>query len=241
MKNFTCHIFKRTLQQKKGKTSLVITRVLGHSWCRRYSLQDGASSFSQQARGVAFDLAGDETVQEKKARQSNWDKKKKKFVKGDGIGADNVKLIKTENGVRLPASYRSGRFEEWKAKSRISLPRTGEIEPDRPRLQNRGQNGRKFRHNKVSAPKQLDKLGKNYERKVRQLKKKHEGDSKDAARPSTTSPKKERNQRKPSRYGGKSLNKVKSELKTSDQIRRQRKVMERRKARNARPTKKYKR
>jgi len=190
---------------------------------------------------VAFDLAGDETVQEKKKRQSNWDKKKKKFVKGDGIGADYVKLIKTENGVRLPASYRSGRFEEWKAKSRINLPRTGETEPDQLKLRNAGQNSRKFRHNKVSAPKQLDKLGKNYERKVRQLKKKHEGDSRDAARPLTTSPKKGRDQRKPSRYGGKSLNKVKSELKTSDQIRRQRKVIERRKARNARPTKKYKR
>jgi len=185
---------------------------------------------------VAFDLAGDETVQEKKKRQLNWDKKKKKFVKGGGVGADNVKLVKTENGVRLPASYRSGRFEEWKAKSRINLPRIGETEPDRPKLRNEG--SRKFRHSKVSAPKELDKLGNNYERKARQLKKRHEGDRGEVARPLYTSLKK---QGKPSRYGGKSLDKIKSELKTSDQIRKQRKVMERRKARNARSTKKYKR
>jgi DBP10CT (NUC160) domain len=44
--------------------------------------------------------------------RNNWDKKKKKFVKGNGTGANNVKLVRTENGTRLPATYRSGRFDE---------------------------------------------------------------------------------------------------------------------------------
>jgi ATP-dependent RNA helicase DDX54/DBP10 len=57
-----------------------------------------------------------------------WDKKKKNFVQGDGVGADNVKLVKTESGVKLPATYRSGRFEEWKSKNKKSLPRVGETE-----------------------------------------------------------------------------------------------------------------
>lgn len=206
-----------------------------------YSLTDGASSFVQQAQGVAFDLAGDEAIQEKKKRQLNWDKKKKKFVKGDGVGADNVKLVKTENGVRLPASYRSGRFEEWKAKSRVSLPRIGETELDRAKP-NAGSGGRKFRHNQITTPKQLDKLGKDYERKSRQFKKKQDGDNNtEGAGSSNASPRKDKRQGKPSRYGGKSFAKVKSELKTSDQIRKQRMTMENRRAKNARSSKKHKR
>ncbi|KXN92443.1 ATP-dependent RNA helicase DBP10, partial [Leucoagaricus sp. SymC.cos] len=204
-----------------------------------YSLADGASSFAQQAQGVAFDLAGDESVQEKKKRQLNWDKKKKKFVKGNGVGADNVKLVKTENGVRLPASYRSGRFEEWKAKSRVSLPRIGETELNHTKPQSAGLGGHKYRHNKITTPKQLDKLENNYERKKRQLKKKQEGATGGDREGAGSS--KAKKQAKGSRYGGKSFARVKSELKSSDQIRKQRKVMGKRKAKNARPSKKHRR
>jgi hypothetical protein len=55
-----------------------------------------------------------------------WNKKKKKFVRGDGTGSDNVKMVRAESGVKLPASYRSGRFDEWRAKARVSLPRVGD-------------------------------------------------------------------------------------------------------------------
>lgn len=198
----------------------------------RYSLTDGASSFVQQAQGVTFDLTGDEALQQKKKRQLNWDKKKKKFVKGDGAGADNVKLVKTENGVRLPASYRSGRFEEWKSRSRVSLPRIGETEIQRPKPQNGGPGGQKYRHNKVSAPRPLDKLGISYERKARQFKKKLEGG--DTEEKGSLRQKGNKRTAKSGRYSGKSLSRVKSELKTSEQIRKQRKITENRKAKNAR-------
>ncbi|XP_006461117.1 hypothetical protein AGABI2DRAFT_118043 [Agaricus bisporus var. bisporus H97] len=194
-----------------------------------YSLKDGASSFAQQAQGVSFDLAGDDTVQKQKKRQLSWDKKKKKFVKGDGVGADNVKLVKTENGVRLPASYRSGRFEEWKAKNRFSLPRVGEVESQGIGKRN-VPGGRKFRHNQTSTPKPLDKFGKDYERKARQMEKKN-------AAAESSEPEKNKKGGRPSRYGGKSLTKVKSELKTSDQIRKKRNTMEHKMAKNARPSK----
>ncbi|KAK7057160.1 ATP-dependent RNA helicase DBP10 [Favolaschia claudopus] len=142
-----------------------------------YSLNDGASSFAEQARGATFDLAGDEAVSDRKRRQLNWDKKKKRFVKGDGAGADNVKLVKTEGGTRLPATYRSGRFDEWKAKSRISLPKIGEAENTGSHKPRRlGAGGRRFQHNQVVAAKPLDKQGNNYERKVRQLKKRNESE-----------------------------------------------------------------
>ncbi|KAJ7647300.1 P-loop containing nucleoside triphosphate hydrolase protein [Roridomyces roridus] len=185
-----------------------------------YSLNDGASSFAEQARGATFDLAGDEGVANRKRRQLNWDKKKKKFVKGDGVGADNVKLVKTENGTRLPATYRSGRFEEWKAKSRVSLPRVGEAENE---ASSRSNGGKRFRHNKVDAAKPLDKLGNNYERKMRQMKKSESQEGETSASGS-----------RGGRYGGKSFGRVKTELKTSEQIRKGRKVLENRRAKNGR-------
>ncbi|KAJ7680356.1 P-loop containing nucleoside triphosphate hydrolase protein [Mycena polygramma] len=194
-----------------------------------YSLTDGASSFAEQARGATFDLTGDEGVADRKRRQLNWDKKKKRFVKGDGVGADNVKLVKTENGTRLPATYRSGRFDEWKAKSRVALPKIGEAENETSHRRPVGIGGQRFRHNKSEAAKPLDKLGNNYERKVRQLKKKAESqEGESSSRPTSGS--------RGGRYGGKPLARVKTELKTSEQIRKSRKALDNRRAKNGRPT-----
>ncbi|KIK67386.1 hypothetical protein GYMLUDRAFT_37499 [Collybiopsis luxurians FD-317 M1] len=201
-----------------------------------YSLTDGAS-FVEQARGATFDLAGDEGGADRKKRQLNWDKKKKKFVKGDGVGADNVKLVKTESGMKLPASYRSGRFDEWKAKTHSSLPRVGEAEEvgTRPR-QLAGPGGRRFKHHKITESKPLDKFSKDYERKSRQMKKRTaEGDSGDAPVKGGKALK------NGGRLGGKSIGRIKSELKNAEQIRRTRKMQDKRKAKNARPSRKGKR
>ncbi|KAJ7045551.1 P-loop containing nucleoside triphosphate hydrolase protein [Mycena alexandri] len=194
-----------------------------------YSLNDGASSFAEQARGATFDLTGDEGVADRKRRQLNWDKKKKKFIKGDGVGADNVKLVKTENGTRLPATYRSGRFDEWKAKSRVSLPKVGEAENENSHKRRPvGIGGQRFRHNKIVVAKPLDKLSHDYERKVRQIKKKNESqEGESSSRPASG---------RSGRYGGKSMARVKTELKTSEQIRKGRKALDNRRAKNGRPT-----
>ncbi|KAJ7218034.1 P-loop containing nucleoside triphosphate hydrolase protein [Mycena pura] len=189
-----------------------------------YSLRDGAS-FAEQARNATFDLAGDEGVADRKRRQLNWDKKKKRFVKGDGVGADNVKLVRTENGTRLPATYRSGRFDEWKAKTRVSLPRVGEVEHEGS---HRGKPiGQRFRHNKIVNAKPLDRLSNNYERKGRQLKKKAESQEGEPSSRSVTGR---------GRHAGKSIGKVKTELKTTEQIRKGRKALEKRRAKNGRPS-----
>ncbi|KAF7321363.1 ATP-dependent RNA helicase DBP10 [Mycena kentingensis (nom. inval.)] len=189
-----------------------------------YSLRDGAS-FSEQARNATFDLVGDDGSGDRKRNQMTWDKKKRRFIKGDGAGADNVKLVKTENGTRLPATYRSGRFDEWKAKTRSSLPRVGEAERE-----GSGRPGgtRRFRHNTVTDAKPLDKRDKNYDRKVRQQKKKNEVQGAEGGL-------------KQGRYRGKPMARVKTELKTSEQIRKNRKLLEKRKAKNARPSKKGRR
>lgn len=73
-----------------------------------YSVQGG--SFAEQAQTATLDLTGDD----KSASHSNsknqlrWDKKKKKFIRGDGAGSDNKKIFKTEAGNRLPATYKQG-------------------------------------------------------------------------------------------------------------------------------------
>ncbi|KAG5648471.1 hypothetical protein DXG03_003082 [Asterophora parasitica] len=198
-----------------------------------YSLTDGAT-FAQQAQNATFDLAGDDVVAGRQKRQMNWDKKKKRFVQGDGAGADNVKLVTTESGTKLPATYRSGRFDEWKAKTRVSLPKVGEAENEGTRRRTGGPGGQRFRHNAVVPSKPLDKLHVSYDRKVRQMQKK-KGDADGDDKPSGGRPGKGAT-KVGGRYGGKTFGRVKSELKTSEQIRKSRKVMENKRAKNARPS-----
>ena len=212
----------------------------------RYSLRDGAS-FVEQARNVAFDLTGDEAAaQERQRRELKWDKKKKRFVKGTGEGADNVKLVRTESGVKLPITYRSGRFDEWKAKSRLSLPKVGEAEPGGLRYSGGGPGGRKYLHKQVVAAKPLDRLRGDYDRKVRQLKKGGRSDEDETpVRGASSRPPPDQGKgqaKKRGKFGGKPMGKVKSELKTVDQIRKSRKLAEQKRLKNARaPRKKGKR
>ncbi|OAX39981.1 DEAD-domain-containing protein [Rhizopogon vinicolor AM-OR11-026] len=208
-----------------------------------YSLTDGASSFAAQAQGAILDLAGDEDTIGTRQRHQNkmtWDKKKKKFIKGGGIGADNMKLLRTENGTRLPATYKSGRFEDWKKKSRVSLPKIGEREAERRGTGTVGPGGRRWKHTKVTEAKPLDKLNNDYERKSRQLKKKEESTAKEAGNAKPKDSGKARNIRSGGRFAGKSVGRVKNEIKTVDQIRKSRMVAERKKAKNARPSRKRK-
>lgn len=51
-----------------------------------------------------------------KASQLRWDRKRKNFTSvGDGK-AEQGKMIKTESGTLLPATYRSGKYQLWKNK-----------------------------------------------------------------------------------------------------------------------------
>jgi len=207
-----------------------------------YSLQDGAT-FTEQARGVTFDLAGDDGKTERQRRYSQlrWDKKTKKFVKGDGAGADNVKMIKTESGAKLPATYRSGRYDEWRAKSKMEVPRVGEAESERPQGYG-NRKGKKYLHNSVRTAKPLDKLRGDYERKMKKAKNGAEDGAEAAPPRSPGKPgkpgKKGGKVKTTGRYAGKSMQRVRTELKTVDQIRKNRESAAKRKAKNARPTQK---
>ncbi len=201
-----------------------------------YSLNEGASSFAVQASRATFDLTTDEgSSQNRRAgvSQLKWDRKKKKFIRGDGVGADNVKLVKTETGNKLPITYHSGRFDEWKVKNKKGIPKVGETEG--PRAKNTVFEGKKWKHNKVQSSKPLDKLSIDYESKMRLSKKKYAppGGEEDGE-------KKQPQVLKHGRSKGKTVGKVKNELKTADQIRKQRQLMEKRKAKNARHSRKGK-
>jgi ATP-dependent RNA helicase DDX54/DBP10 len=169
-----------------------------------------------------------------RSTKMTWDKKKKKFIQGDGIGADNVKMVRTENGSLLPATFRSGRFDEWKSKSRVALPQIGEAENSSTGTRKHAKPGvRRFKHNRIVAPKPLDKLSNDYERKVRQQKKEEaNGPSSSSAKQSSLA----RGKKVSMRRGGKTFAHVKTELKTSEQIRKNRGMLEKRRAKNARPS-----
>lgn len=232
-----------------------------------YSLSSG-SDFVSQARMASFGLTSDDGtrfgVTSQAPNASRWDVKKKKFVKGDGEGADNQKMIRTEAGTKLPASFKSGRFDEWKKENRVDFAKVGEREEDNKsikRFGNAGDGNKRFRHTGTPQAKRLDPLARDYDSKMRARQAKAgEGsrigrDGRDAS------------QRAPSRRGGPPGGrgggktgggvgrggssamggrkggaftgpKARNELKTSHQIAKERMAKDRRREKNARAPRK---
>ncbi|KAJ3307986.1 ATP-dependent RNA helicase ddx54, partial [Boothiomyces sp. JEL0838] len=83
-------------------------------------------SFNESAQNITMDLVGDE-ISDLRKRKVEWDQKKHKFVTSQ-IGSDNKKRIKTESGTLVPATFKTDRFEKWKKKSGVDMPRVGEME-----------------------------------------------------------------------------------------------------------------
>lgn len=131
---------------------------------RGYSLHEGSANFSSLAQSATYDLsANDENSAHsavQKASMLRWDRKNKKFVKGDGTGSDNKKMIRTESGAKLPASFKSGSFDDWKKKEKVWMPKVGELElKDRRMPTHTGRGGgaggpsnQRFRHNNMQGP-----------------------------------------------------------------------------------------
>lgn len=126
---------------------------------RGYSL-GGADNFVAQAASTTYDMnVNDElgtSMAPQKASMLRWDRKHKKFVKGDGTGSDNKKLIRTESGGKLPASFKSGSFDDWKKKQKVFLPKIGEAELKNRHMPNRSagpgaSGGQRYRHNAIAG------------------------------------------------------------------------------------------
>ncbi|KAI8976159.1 P-loop containing nucleoside triphosphate hydrolase protein [Pilobolus umbonatus] len=181
-------------------------------------------NFMEQAAKAQLDLTGDDNETIKKNKNMlRWDSKKRKFVKGSGIGSDNKKLIRTESGALIPATYKSGRFDEWAKKKHITLPRIGELELSNARSMNQ----KRFKHNKMDEAKPLDPLAIDYQKK---LKKRKVSDTDGNIAEKSGMGKK--------RVGN--IHTTKSELKSPSQIRKERIVHEKRKEKSNRPSKKGK-
>ncbi|PLW41748.1 hypothetical protein PCASD_05698 [Puccinia coronata f. sp. avenae] len=116
-----------------------------------YNLNEGTSAeFVSQSKLALFDLGSNDEGKlsslsnAQKASQVKWDRKTKKFVKVGQVGTDNVKLVKTESGMKLPATFKTGSFENWKKAQKIKMPNVGEQEIQHTNPFNHLH--RKFRH-----------------------------------------------------------------------------------------------
>ena len=167
-----------------------------------------SSSFANEAQNATFDLENDDKIQKNK-QIMKWDKKKGKYINSKST---DKKYIISESGTRIPASFRSGKFDEWKKQRNIKSTKTAIVEDDR-----NGSN-KNFKHKQQKSPKLPDKYRDDYHKQKKKVEKAIE---------SGVSVK---------GYHGKGN--VHQEIKSTEQIRKERLLKEKRRAKNARPSKK---
>lgn len=215
---------------------------------RGYSLNEGGNNFASQAASASYDLtaATDENSSHSAAQKASmlrWDRKHKKFVKGDGTGSDNKKLIRTESGAKLPASFKSGTFDDWKKKQKVYLPKVGEMELKDRQLPSSGfgggRGGKRFRHNTTAGPDMPNKKPRRDGKGgvVRDDFKPKKGKGKGAGVGAGAEDGKTRSSTSKGLMGGK---RASSQLKSVDQIRKERAQKAKRVARSNQPSKKKK-
>ncbi|GAA5844142.1 hypothetical protein JCM3766R1_003270 [Sporobolomyces carnicolor] len=134
-----------------------------------YALTNG-DSFVAQAAHSTYDVSGrgdtegtPAEAQAQKASALKWDRRQKKFVRADQVGADNKKMIRSESGHKLSATFKSGVFDDWKKKSRTYMPKVGETE-----LAGRTTTGheKKWRHQGQKAKMDEGEKGKGKRRRI---------------------------------------------------------------------------
>lgn len=203
-----------------------------------YSINNGATSgasFVEATRDVTMDLANDDGAKAFGAptrAKMRWDKKQNKYVNtandADGSRGIKTRMIRGESGVKIAASFQSGRFDKWRRAHRLGrLPGVGETErtglarlaQSNPGGGGGGDRNRHFKHNQERAPKEADKFRDDYhvrKKRVAEAKEKRIGKFRDGEG-------------------------SRKEVKGAEDIRKARKIQEQRRQKNARPTKKGKR
>ena len=232
-------------------------RTINAAETRGYGVHSGGQSnasgnFFEAARSATFDLTNDEGAKSFGAPTRaglRWDKKHNKYVSrtNDEDGSrsqqpkstgstSGVKYVRGESGVKIAATFQSGRFERWKKEQRVGrLPRIGEAErrggPGSARPSNSNGNkhnhssstrntiiggGPRYKHKQEKAPKAADKYRDDYhvrKKRVAEAKEKRVGRFRDG-------------------------DGNKKELKNADDIRKERRQKELRRQKNARPSRK---
>lgn len=181
-----------------------------------------SSNFLSEARSVMMNI-GNEGVNSSSARpdRMRWDKKGKRYVssRNDEDGSRGGKnMIRGESGQKIDASFRSGRFDAWRKANKISkLPRTGEQEKPGSTVA-LGLGARRFKHKQERAPKEADKYRDDYHKRKKRVEAAQE-----------------------KRLGRFKEGSGKTELRGVDQVSKGRVEKEKRREKNARPSKKGRR
>jgi ATP-dependent RNA helicase DDX54/DBP10 len=220
----------RTLSWKDSENFMSYTpKTVNTAEERGYGVHSGSyntasqnSNFVEAARGVTMDLTNDDGAKSfgepSKAKGMRWDKKNSKYVAraNDEDGSKGNKMIRGESGQKIAASFQSGRFDRWRKAHKVDrLPRTGEAEREGAGSSVGRGFGPRYKHKLERAPKEADKYRDDYhvrKKRVAEAKEKRIGKFKDGS--------------------------GKPEIKSTEDIRKQRKLLERKKAKNARPSKK---
>lgn len=78
-------------------------------------------TFFEQARSAEVDFTGDDNDTMKKQKNVLiWDRKKKKFVHSNNATKDATGQVRTESGKKIAGSFKTKAYEEWKTKNKIS-------------------------------------------------------------------------------------------------------------------------
>lgn len=168
------------------------------------------SSFANDAAKATFDLDNDDKMQ-KNSQVMRWDKKKGKYINQQSV--EGKKYIIGESGQRIPATFKAGKFDEWKKKKRI-----GTHSAD-PTVNTTGADQRRFKHKKVTAPRAPDKYRDDYHKQKKKVQQATESGV---------------------RVKGFNRPGQKLEMRSNEQIYKARELKEKRKAKNARPSKRRK-
>ncbi|KAG6161836.1 ATP-dependent RNA helicase dbp10 [Claviceps purpurea] len=187
---------------------------------RGYGVHSGG--FVEAARDATMDFTNDETAKsfgQPVRSKMRWDAKSKKYVSRDNDedGSKGSKMITGESGVKIAATFQSGRYDKWKRSQRTrGLPRVGETE--KPGATRGLPTGVRYKHKLDKAPKEADKYRDDFEvrkKRVAEAREKRVGRFRDG-------------------MGSK------KELKDVNDIRKSREEKQKKLAKNARPQKRSK-
>ncbi|KAH3670813.1 hypothetical protein WICMUC_004782 [Wickerhamomyces mucosus] len=173
------------------------------------------SGFLNDAAKASFDLNDDDKIKSNKQTQTmQWDKKQGKYINAKST---DKKYIIGESGQKIPASYRSGRYENWKNTKKTGGIKVGARESGTPASEFSASKDQRFKHNKTQAPKAPDRFRDDYKTQKKKVNSALE---------------------KGMRVKGFNKPGQQQELRSTEQIRKQRELKEKRKAKNARPSRK---
>ncbi|CCD26064.2 ATP-dependent RNA helicase DBP10 NDAI_0G02870 [Naumovozyma dairenensis CBS 421] len=224
----------KSKKDKKSKKSFKDPNFFLSHYAPAGDIQDKqlelTTGFVNDAAKVAYDLNNDDKVQvHKQTAMVKWDKKRKKYVNTQGL--DNKKYIIGEGGQKIAASFRSGKFDEWAKKRKMKPLKVGARETTipsnilaNPTNGSHGSQGNtirgKFKHKQMKAPKMPDKHRDDYHIQKKKVEKALANGIQVRG------------------YGN--APGMSNELKSTEQIMKDRNVKENKRAKNARPSKRRK-